>query len=222
LITALQDRDLRQRDLIPAEALRSCRATVVGMGAIGRQAALQLAALGVGALQLMDPDVVEEVNLAPQAYFEADLGLPKVDATAHLCRQLHSQIIIEPVQERFRRSLEIGQVIFVCVDSIDTRRFLWEQAGQHVPLFVDGRMSAETLRVLAASDEASRRHYGESLFAGGEAFAGSCTARSTVYCANIAAGLMVAQFARWLRGLPVETDQMVNLLAGEWVSLSVI
>ena len=43
----------------------------------------------------------------------------------------------------------------------------------------------------------------------------ACTAKSTIYTANIAAGLMLHQFTRWLRGLPVERDLMLNLLAGE-------
>lgn len=215
----LVDRDLRQRDLLPSERIRATHATIVGVGAIGRQIALQLAAMGVGSLQLIDPDVVEAVNLSTQGYYEEDLGLPKVDATAQLCRRLNSDITVEPLQERYRRSTDVGQVVFACVDSIDARKFVFEQAGRHAGLFVDGRMSAETLRVLAVADEPSRRHYATTLFAAQEAFAGSCTAKSTIYCANIAAGLMVAQFARWLRGLPVESDQIVNLLAGEWVSL---
>jgi sulfur carrier protein ThiS adenylyltransferase len=43
----------------------------------------------------------------------------------------------------------------------------------------------------------------------------ACTARSTIYTASIAAGLMVSQFTRWLRGLPVERDLLLNLLAAE-------
>ena len=46
-------------------------------------------------------------------------------------------------------------------------------------------------------------------------FAGSCTARSTVYTASIAAGLMLGQFTKWLRGLPLERDLSLNLLAAE-------
>ena len=38
-------------------------ATVVGVGAIGRQVALQLAAIGIPKLQLIDHDTVEPVNL---------------------------------------------------------------------------------------------------------------------------------------------------------------
>ena len=43
-----------------------------------------------------------------------------------------------------------------------------------------------------------------------------CTARATIYAASIAAGLMVHQFTRWLRDMPVDRDASLNLLAGEW------
>jgi sulfur carrier protein ThiS adenylyltransferase len=48
-----------------------------------------------------------------------------------------------------------------------------------------------------------------------EAFAGPCTAKTTIYCANIAAGLMVAQFTKYLRHLPIEPALQLNLLASE-------
>ena len=38
---------------------------------------------------------------------------------------------------------------------------------------------------------------------------------STIYCANIAAGLMVAQFAKYLCQLPVDFDIQLNLLVSE-------
>jgi len=50
-----------------------------------------------------------------------------------------------------------------------------------------------------------------------EAHPRSWTAKTTIYCANIAAGLMLAQFAKWMRGVPVECDVQLNLLADEWV-----
>ena len=47
------------------------------------------------------------------------------------------------------------------------------------------------------------------------AYQGSCTAKTTIYCANVAAGLMLAQFTKWLRGLPIEPDIALNLLSAE-------
>ena len=214
-MTSSNDRYLRQRDLVPAEKLARVTATVVGVGAIGRQVALQLAAMGVPRLQLVDPDVVEEVNLPVQGYLEADLGQAKVEATAALIRQVNSTVPLELHRERFRRSLRVGDVLFCCVDSIATRKLIWEAVKDRISLFVDGRMSAEVIRVLAAGDEAGCQHYPTTLFAQEEAFVGACTAKSTIYAANIAAGLMVGQFAKCLRGMPVDPDITLNLLSAE-------
>lgn len=60
------DRFSRQRDLVPAERLQTLTATVVGVGAIGRQVALQLAALGIQKLRLIDFDTVELTNITTQ------------------------------------------------------------------------------------------------------------------------------------------------------------
>jgi hypothetical protein len=76
-------------------------------------------------------------------------------------------------------------------------------------------MSAEVIRVLTASDFNSRRHYPTTLFSADEAFIGPCTAKTTIYCANIAAGFMLAQFTKYLRLLPVDSDIQINLLASE-------
>ena len=211
----IPDRDLRQRDIVPPERLAACRATVVGVGAIGRQVSLQLATIGAPFLQLVDFDVVEPANLACQGYFEADLGLRKVDATAALIRHINSQVEIHVEAERFRRSMEIGNVLFVCVDKIDTRRLIWEAVKDRISFMADGRMSAEVVRVLAVCDAAGRKHYPTTLFAAGEAHAGACTSKSTIFTSNVAAGLMLEQFTRWLRGLPVDVDTCLNLLAGE-------
>jgi sulfur carrier protein ThiS adenylyltransferase len=53
------ERDLRQREIVSPERLAACRATVVGVGAIDRQVALQLAAMGVPRPELIDPEVPE-------------------------------------------------------------------------------------------------------------------------------------------------------------------
>jgi sulfur carrier protein ThiS adenylyltransferase len=209
------NRYLRQRDIVPPERIATCRATVIGVGAIGRQVALQLAAMGVPYLQLIDPDVVEEVNLAPQGYLQDDLGRAKVHATADICQQLNHELQTDEIEARFRRNTQIGNVLFACVDSIETRKLIWEAVKDRTQFFADGRMSAEALRVLVACDDESRRHYPTTLFGAAEAHAGSCTAKSTIFCANIAAGMMLEQFARWLRHMPVDADLQLNLLSSE-------
>ncbi|MBP7052840.1 MAG: ThiF family adenylyltransferase [Phycisphaerae bacterium] len=210
-----EERYSRQKDIVPAERIAACKATVIGVGAIGRQAALQLTAIGIPSLQLVDFDLIEVSNLASQGYFEEDLGKPKVQATAALCMKVNSNLETAAMPERFRRSMEIGTAVFTCVDSIDVRRLIWEAVKDKVGFFCDARMSAEVLRVLTVCDSKSRTHYPTTLFRTEEAFAGPCTAKTTIYCANIAAGLMVSQFTKYLRRLPIEPDIQLNLLASE-------
>src|SRR2546430_8183294 len=97
---ALEGRDVRQRSVVPPERLAACHALVVGVGAVGRQVALQLAAVGVPRLTLFDDDRVAVENLAPQGYWVEDLGLPKVQATAAVCRRLQPALQLQARTER--------------------------------------------------------------------------------------------------------------------------
>jgi len=197
------------------ERLTATKVMVVGVGAIGRQVALQLAAMGVTYMELVDFDTVEESNIASQGYWEEDLGRYKTDATADLCRRINAEMDVQAVSDRFRRSMEVHDALFVAVDSIQIRGLVWQAVKDRVAFFCDGRMAAEALRVLTAADGPSRKHYPTTLFAAEEAHRGACTAKSTIYTANIAAGLMVAQFARFLRGMPVDADLQLNILTSE-------
>ena len=212
---SINERYSRQQDIVPRERLEQCKVTIFGVGAIGRQVALQLAAMGVPWLQLIDPDVVDESNLASQGYLESDLGRPKVQATGEQCQQINHQLEVYELEERFKRSHQIGHIVFNCVDSIDARRLIWEAVKDRVQFYGDGRMSAEVLRVLTAVDDTSRGHYPSTLFTSAEAYQGACTAKSTIYCANVAAGMMLAQFTKYLRNLPIDADIQVNLLSME-------
>ena len=209
------ERYLRQHEIIPPEKLATCRVTVIGVGAIGRQVALQCTAMGVPWLQLIDPDIVEPVNLGCQGYLEDDVGRTKVNATGDLCHQTQHQLELYEEATRFRRSMKIGNVVFCCVDSIQVRALIWNTVKDQVQFFGDGRMSAEVIRIVTACDENSRAHYPTTLFRSEEAYRGSCTAKSTIFTANIAAGFMLEQFSRWLRCFPVDMDLQLNLLASE-------
>ena len=211
----MDDRFSRQADIVPRQRILDCRATVIGVGAIGRQVAIQLTAIGVPYLKLIDFDHVDITNLATQGYLAKELNQPKVDAVATFCRQMNPDINIEVLLDRFKRFTDVGNCVFNCVDSIVTRRHIWGTIKDEVNFYCDGRMSAEVLRVITACDEKSREYYPQTLFAAEQAQAGPCTAKTTIYCANIAAGFMLAQFTKYLRLMPVDQDIQVNLLASE-------
>ncbi|QDT63608.1 ThiF family adenylyltransferase [Calycomorphotria hydatis] len=213
-----QNRFIRQQGLVPHEPLSQLTVTVIGVGAIGRQVALQLAAMGARRLQLIDFDEVDLSNVTTQGYRHRDIGRSKVDVMQEAIRDLDAEIEVVNINDRYRFRMEIGDAVFCCVDSISDRSAIWRTVKDRCQFWADGRMLGETLRVLTATDAVSREHYSSTLFPQQEAQAGSCTSRSTIYAASIAAGLMLHQFTRWLRGIEVDHDVLLNLMAGEYVT----
>ncbi len=103
----------------------------------------------------------------------------------------------------------------MAVDAIATRDAVWRQAGGRVRFLTDGRMLGDVVRVVTVADFHGREHYPTTLFPAADAERGRCTSRSTIYAASVAAGLMLHQFARWLRGVPPDSDLVLNLAASE-------
>lgn len=209
------DRFDRQASLVPRERLVDVTATVIGVGAIGRQVAVQLAALGVPRLTLIDFDHVELSNVTTQGYFVDEIGHAKVAATAQYIQRIDRNITVTVIPDRYRAKFDVGHAVFCCVDRISTRETIWRTAGQSAPFWGDARMLGEVMRVLTATESYGRTHYPTTLFRQAEAQVGACTSRGTIYTAQIAAGLLLHQFTRWLRGLPTSPDQSLNLLSGE-------
>lgn len=209
------DRFLRQSALVPSDRLLKCRVTVIGIGAVGRNVAIQLAAVGVPSLQLIDFDRVDLSNITTQGYSAAEVGMAKVEAVSCSIRRLDSSITVERIRDRYRSKQKIGAAVFCCVDSISARAAIWRTVKERCRFWCDARMLGEVVRILTVSDTSTDDSYSATLFSQSEAQIGSCTSRSTIYAACISAGLMLHQFTRWLRGIPTDPDLTLNLLASE-------
>ncbi len=78
--------------------LKNSKACLLGVGGLGSPAAMQLAAMGVGHLRIVDRDVVELTNLHRQhLYCVDDVGYPKVEAAAKRLQRLNPYITVEPL-----------------------------------------------------------------------------------------------------------------------------
>jgi molybdopterin-synthase adenylyltransferase len=211
------DRNSRQATILPPAEMLKYAAIVVGVGAIGRQVAIQLAAAGIAQLHLMDFDMVETPNLGTQGYFLADLNHPKVDATAALCRSINPDVHVTTMNGRFDRipgvmTLRAAPVMFCCVDSMAARREIWSASRDAgLPFFVDGRMAGEIIRILTATSTETYDSYATQLFDDHEAFQATCTQRGSIFTSNIAGGLMVSQFSKFLRSNLIDPDFFLDL-----------
>jgi molybdopterin-synthase adenylyltransferase len=210
-LSSINQRYDRQRSLIPTEKLAATPVTIVGVGAIGRQLTLQLAAMGVRQFQLIDFDHVDWPNVAAQGFATSGIGQAKVDAVASSLFQFDPTLHVDVIRDRWRPKHLVHDVVFSCVDSITARSAIWNGVGSSRSFWGDARMLGEVIRILTAVDPESRDHYRSTLFDASQAQQGSCTARSTIYTASIAAGLLAHQFARWLRGSAPLHDLVLNL-----------
>ncbi len=95
------ERFLRLEQMIGPAGLRRLQAAhvaVVGLGAVGSYATEALARSGVGALRLVDHDVIRPSNTNRQLYaLESTLGLSKVEVAAQRVRDINPQCRVEPL-----------------------------------------------------------------------------------------------------------------------------
>ncbi|HEY4077125.1 MAG TPA: molybdopterin-synthase adenylyltransferase MoeB [Rhizomicrobium sp.] len=115
----------------PGQArIRQARVLIVGAGGLGSPAALYLAAAGVGAIGLVDDDVVSLSNLQRQILFRtADVGHPKVEAGAQALKALNPgvQVILHHTRLTAANAMDLiagYDVVADGSDNFDTRFLL--------------------------------------------------------------------------------------------------
>ncbi|MBS7605896.1 MAG: HesA/MoeB/ThiF family protein [Candidatus Bathyarchaeia archaeon] len=115
--------------------LKGASVCIVGLGGLGSPAALQLAAMGVGHLRLVDHDVVELSNLQRQHIYSVKfLGYPKVEAAAIRLKELNPNIEVEPLPISLNQSTieEAIKDVDVVIDGLDrmSTRYIVNRACQ--------------------------------------------------------------------------------------------
>lgn len=130
------ERQARFRPLGPEgqAALGRAVVTVVGVGALGSAAAELLGRAGVGALRLVDRDVVEVGNLHRQSLFDeedAREAIPKAEAAARHLHRIRSDLgvqvhVVDLDGTRARELLAGSTVILDGSDNFEARHLLNE------------------------------------------------------------------------------------------------
>ncbi len=110
--------------------LKNSRVCIIGVGGLGWLTALQLGAMGVGYLKLVDRDIVELSNLQRQLIFEVDdINKSKAEAAARRIKHVNPNIHVEPVMvsislENIHDIIENMDVVVDCLDNFKARMIL--------------------------------------------------------------------------------------------------
>lgn len=196
---------IRQSDLIPTEVLAK-KITIVGCGATGSAAALALTKMGMSNVHIYDDDVVDEVNLSAQFHPFSAVGFPKTESLRTLLK-IMADVDVTASNSKYLRQHAIGEegIVIVAADSMSARREIFETLRDEAPrceLMIDPRMGPEYYEqhALRPSDTDAARAYEKTLFSDDDAAPVRCTAKSTVYTALLAGGLIAKSVKNYLVG----------------------
>jgi molybdopterin/thiamine biosynthesis adenylyltransferase len=148
----------------PAE-FKNRRIHIIGLGNIGSHTAIALTRMGFEKFALYDFDVVEDVNIATQAFNNNDKEQLKIFATAQHMEDINPNVEIELINEKLTEDSEClvhpaqdqteSTLCFISgVDSMEVREDIktalrTSQAYSNVPV-IDGRLGKEQCEVYFA------------------------------------------------------------------------
>jgi molybdopterin/thiamine biosynthesis adenylyltransferase len=179
----------RQADLIPAHALDE-KISIVGAGAIGSWLCLALAKAGFWNISVADDDEVSVENMNSQFFPLSAIGKPKTQALAEMVRDF-TGYTIETTTKRVRSGadFDMSGITVAAVDSMEARSLIFKASTGR--WFIDPRMGAESalLYVVDRASPKSVEGYLKTLYADADSVQERCTAKATIYTANMLAGL---------------------------------
>jgi molybdopterin/thiamine biosynthesis adenylyltransferase len=130
------------------QRLQDARVGLLGLGGVGTHASLDLAAMGVGDLRVVDFDRVELSNLNRQIlYTEADIGRRKVELAEARIRAFNSRMKLDVVELRIGSADDVAELVHdrdVVIGAIDRPKMhaaVWMNEGcvrSGVPLITGG------------------------------------------------------------------------------------
>jgi molybdopterin/thiamine biosynthesis adenylyltransferase len=211
----------RQKDIVPMEILGT-KITIIGAGAIGGWTTLALAKMGFGDITVYDFDQVDTVNLGSQLYRLEDVGKDKSRALAEIVLQFTGTQI-----GHYRVRYEKGRfngIVIAAVDSMAVRKVIYEN-HKGWPLtraIIDPRMGAEQaqLYVVRPGRKQDCESYEKSLYSDADSVQEKCTAKATIYTANLLSGLVCKAVKDELTSkTPLKTAQW-NILANEFLGFN--
>lgn len=180
----------RQSDLIPVSALGS-RITIVGAGAVGSWTALALAKMGFLNLRVIDYDEIDIANMNCQFYPVDKVGSKKVLVLRDMIKEF-TGYEIEVADAKWDGQNLDTDILVAAVDNMQVRHDLFHKSGPRTKYFIDPRMGAETMHLYTyrPNEAGDQEEYGKSWYSDDDAVHERCTAKSTIYCANLLSGLV--------------------------------
>lgn len=190
--------------------------SVVGCGGIGAITAITLAKMGFDNIQLFDTENVEQENIATQFHPFGSLDRPKNLSVQREIGRHDPSIVINTFGNVDSETDLTGHFIFCTVDSIASRKVVWEAARKSKWLYyLDARMGAEVFQLYTVHSK-NAEWYDTRLAQINEDDIPElpCTEKATIYTAMGAASFIGGTVRKLLTGEPVSKFQQMDYVNG--------
>ena len=187
---------------------------VLGCGAIGSSAAMQLARSGATTFFLYDMDKVEDVNIGVSQYDHRHIGLTKVKALSCILQDINPNVKIECVEGYFSEYLYNGDkdIAVLAFDNMDARLKAVEilcKTQQCPKLIIDGRMGAEHYQQYLISKPDITK-YEKIWYSDEDMSTDPCNAKATSYCSNMSGSFITNAVRKFVTGQPFNGNFSFN------------
>ena len=187
---------------------------MLGCGAIGSSAAIQLARSGAEKFCLYDYDKVEEHNIGVSHYNINDIGKFKINALEDHILSISRGANINKYNEAFSEFYyqDDNDIVIMGFDSMKDRMkaVMAICKGRHKPLFmIDGRMGAEHYQQYTIQSPTVNK-YKKVWYPDSEGDPEPCTAKATSYCANMSGSFIVNSVRKLITGQPYDKEFSFN------------
>ena len=187
---------------------------VLGCGAIGSSAAIQLARSGATKFFLYDMDKVETVNIGVSQYDIRHVGCKKVDALEEIITQINKHVEISTVHGEFKEYWYNGKkdIAILAFDTMNVRMEAVKVlcANKQKPIcIIDGRMGAEHYQQYIVPKPDIDK-YEKIWYSDDNMSTDPCNAKATSYCSNMSGSFIANAVRKFVTGQPFNGNFSFN------------
>jgi molybdopterin/thiamine biosynthesis adenylyltransferase len=188
---------------------------ILGCGAIGSSAAIQLARSGAMTFFLYDMDKVEGVNIGVSQYDVRHVGIEKVKALDYILTDINPDSEITPVNGEFKEYYYNGDkdIAILAFDTMNVRmdavKVLCANSKQKPLCIIDGRMGAEHYQQYIIPKPDTKK-YEKIWYSDNDMSTDPCNAKATSYCSNMSGSFIANAVRKFVTGQPFNGNFSFN------------
>jgi len=181
---------------------------MLGCGAIGSSASMQLARMGAEHFHLYDRDKVEIVNIGVSQYDRNDLDKLKVDALKNHLLEISPNITIDAHDGDFKDFYyeNHNDIVILGFDSMKSRleavTTICSNPTTRPKCIIDGRMGAEHYQQYIF-EKPTLDKYKKVWYSDESGDAEPCNAKATSYCSNMSGSFIANSIRKFITNSPL-------------------